>query len=222
MIYESILKIDTGGDPNRPRPGRDWLRKRYNVHQRLCMALPSARLHGVAKDDVAKEAGESHRIQYRIMPAGGPCILVRSTFEPDWYGAFKNAPFLLKELPDRPRSVAVDYAPGTVCYFSLIANPAAKESSTKKRRAILEDDAVLAWLHRRGEQHGFEIVAARAERRGMVRTRKHRDAPDMVFHAVSFEGELRVTDTAQFSAGLQSGIGPAKAFGFGMLCVSPV
>ena len=37
----SCLLIDTGINPDRPRPGRTWLRNLYHVHQRLCMAFPS-------------------------------------------------------------------------------------------------------------------------------------------------------------------------------------
>ncbi|SPD75245.1 putative CRISPR-associated protein, Cse3 family [uncultured Desulfobacterium sp.] len=40
-MYLSQLLIDTGTNPDRPRPGRLWLRNRYRIHQRLCMAFPS-------------------------------------------------------------------------------------------------------------------------------------------------------------------------------------
>jgi CRISPR system Cascade subunit CasE len=41
-MYLSSLLIDVGDNPDRPRPGRLWLRNLYHVHQRLCMAFPSA------------------------------------------------------------------------------------------------------------------------------------------------------------------------------------
>lgn len=40
-MYLSCLMIDLGNNPDRPRPGRLWLKNRYHVHQRLCMAFPS-------------------------------------------------------------------------------------------------------------------------------------------------------------------------------------
>ncbi len=40
-MYLSSLLIDVGDNPDRPRPGRLWLRNLYHVHQRLCMAFPS-------------------------------------------------------------------------------------------------------------------------------------------------------------------------------------
>lgn len=40
-MYLSSLLINVGDNPDRPRPGRLWLRNLYHVHQRLCMAFPS-------------------------------------------------------------------------------------------------------------------------------------------------------------------------------------
>jgi hypothetical protein len=40
-MFLSRLVIDVGDNPDRPRPGRLWLRNLYHVHQRLCMAFPS-------------------------------------------------------------------------------------------------------------------------------------------------------------------------------------
>jgi len=40
-MHLSTLLIDVGDNPDRPRPGRLWLRNLYRVHQRLCMAFPS-------------------------------------------------------------------------------------------------------------------------------------------------------------------------------------
>ncbi len=40
-MYLSLLLIDVGNNPDRPRPGRLWLRNVYHVHQRLCMAFPT-------------------------------------------------------------------------------------------------------------------------------------------------------------------------------------
>ena len=41
-MYLSCLLINVGDNPDHPRPGRLWLRNLYHVHQRLCMAFPSA------------------------------------------------------------------------------------------------------------------------------------------------------------------------------------
>lgn len=40
-MYLSTLLIDVGTNPDRPRPGRLWLRNLYRIHQRLAMAFPN-------------------------------------------------------------------------------------------------------------------------------------------------------------------------------------
>ena len=44
----------------------------------------------------------------------------------------------------------------------------------------------------------------------------------MTHSSVLFDGLLRVTDTDAFLRTLVRGIGPGKAFGFGLLSVAPV
>jgi len=44
----------------------------------------------------------------------------------------------------------------------------------------------------------------------------------LTFAAVIFEGVLRVEDSQAFREALERGIGPGKAFGFGLLSVAPV
>ena len=40
-------------------------------------------------------------------------------------------------------------------------------------------------------------------------------------HAVDIKGILTVTDPQLFHSTVRNGVGSAKAFGFGMLCLSP-
>ena len=39
-MWLTMLTVDVGDDPNKPRPGRNWLKNVYRVHQRLSMAFP--------------------------------------------------------------------------------------------------------------------------------------------------------------------------------------
>jgi CRISPR system Cascade subunit CasE len=52
-MFLSYLLIDTAADPARPRPGRAWVRNPYRVHQRLCMAFPSAERRELDNEFVA-------------------------------------------------------------------------------------------------------------------------------------------------------------------------
>jgi CRISPR-associated protein Cas6/Cse3/CasE subtype I-E len=53
---------------------------------------------------------------------------------------------------------------------------------------------------------------------------KHEPQPGqrMQWWSVLFEGSFRVKDIAVLKTLMESGIGPAKAFGFGLLSIAPV
>jgi CRISPR system Cascade subunit CasE len=77
-------------------------------------------------------------------------------------------------------------------------------------------------LERKGIQHGFSVTSE--EIRTIPRPRQpFLKAGTAGLHtATEFIGILQVTDSAAFRQALESGIGSAKAFGFGMLCLSPI
>ena len=97
-MFLSLLHIDIGNDPDRPSPGRDWLRNVYRVHQRLCMAFPSASRKvddpdflapfvtgDFGHNQVRVQRGEENGFLFRIDPSkrGEAAILVQSAVEPD-------------------------------------------------------------------------------------------------------------------------------------------
>jgi len=110
--------IDVGENPDRPRPGRKWLRNVYRVHQRLAMAFPSDPRKkadpeflkpyapeefpeaGHAEDalagrsDVHEGRSDKTGFLYRIDRSAdhGPVILVQSARRPDWDYAFGLTP----------------------------------------------------------------------------------------------------------------------------------
>jgi CRISPR system Cascade subunit CasE len=90
------------------------------------------------------------------------------------------------------------------------------------------DLALEAWLTRKGMTNGFMLV--RDEKRELLRfqaagyrwhalPRKGRTAG---FSSVDFEGLIEVTDARLFVNALYQGIGPAKAFGCGLMLVRRV
>jgi len=112
-MWISCLLINVGDNTDRP-PGRLWLRNLYHVHQRLCMAFPSASrksndplfLHPFKPDEFADghvrvRRGENSGFLYRIdsLPGGCVVILVQSAAKPNWEYAFQNARFLLAAPP---------------------------------------------------------------------------------------------------------------------------
>lgn len=115
-----------------------------------------------------------------------------------------------------------------------------------KRVAIHGEDAQLAWLARKGEAAGFQLPSlerthfrhpdedaepssvwsVRVMSEDDVRGRRRDPAagdgahPRMTFGAVLFEGALEVTDAEALRAVVAQGIGPGKAYGFGLLSLA--
>ncbi|MFC0863424.1 type I-E CRISPR-associated protein Cas6/Cse3/CasE [Sphaerimonospora cavernae] len=102
--------------------------------------------------------------------------------------------------------------------------------------------AQLGWLLDRTVRHGFEIPPARTDPpitdltddkaapapdvRLIARNRQAFTKGDrgkqIILHTATFEGRLRVTDTALLASALLGGIGPSKAYGCGLLTLAPL
>lgn len=121
--------------------------------------------------------------------------------------------------------------------FSLLANPtrklaAPRDAEGKRRSAkripVSTREDLIAWIERKGLQHGFRIDAANLQtiprpRQVFVKKSNADSQRHAGLHsATEFIGVLKITHPALFIHATQSGIGSAKAFGFGMLCLSPI
>lgn len=75
------------------------------------------------------------------------------------------------------------------------------------------------------EIFGFDPEGERVvDTRSIPSTKVHggrRESGRLTFGAVLFEGRLRVTNAERFRQALLDGIGPAKAYGFGLLSIAP-
>jgi CRISPR system Cascade subunit CasE len=140
-MFLSLLNVKVGDDPDRPQPGRLWLRDLYRVHQRLWMAFPDAKRlaedefflnvwDGPALADPKPKRREAGFL-FRIEVDGGPRILVQSAQRPNWDYAFQNAPYLLARYPDCPPKVRpFDPAPcrDQAYRFRFLANVVTRKS----------------------------------------------------------------------------------------------
>lgn len=84
-------------------------------------------------------------------------------------------------------------------------------------------DACTDWLDRREDVYGYsfdaENVRAHSHRRHEFK--KHRNGRTVVLASADLEGLLQVEDPEAFRDMLFTGIGPAKAYGFGLMLVRP-
>ena len=137
-MFHSYLVIDTGGNPDKPRPGRQWINNIYSVHQRLCMGFPSeSKMNedklflkpfipdSFTKDDSGfysdkleqplsnKEKNRPDflfRIDNQIYENQRTAVIcIQSELEPNWNYAFQNAKLLLSD--NFPISKAREYNP---------------------------------------------------------------------------------------------------------------
>ncbi len=87
----------------------------------------------------------------------------------------------------------------------------------------LENTAGFAWIEAQGERLGFAVadneVSASGYQQECFTTRGGQKTE---FSRLDFSGKLTVTDPERFQKALLEGIGPAKAFGCGLLLVRRV
>lgn len=247
-MYLSCLLINVGENPDRPRPGRLWLRNRYRIHQRLCMAFPSAFrkstdsafLQPFNPDDFGPKPVHAPRgidagFLYRIdpQPGGQVVVLVQSAGKPDWDYAFHNAGYLLA-APASTRTFDVFPTREERLQFRLVANPIKRlrqnsremdgqpvKSESVGKRVPVANDQLEKWLERRAEPAGFRVEQLTSVQAGYVYVSRNGDSGQNL-RSVRYDGILKITDLACFEKTLASGIGPGKAFGFGLLSVTPL
>lgn len=135
-----------------------------------------------------------------------------------------------------------DYAPclraGDRLVFSLRANPTVKRAPAAGARSIRHDVVMdarqrgaasdpggglytqpgLAWLTPRATAAGFRVEQTRIDGYRRHQLYKRGGSP-IVFSTLDFEGILTVIEPLVFYRTLMTGIGPAKAFGCGLLLV---
>jgi len=283
-MFLSSLLIDVGDNPDRPRPGRLWLKNLYRVHQRLCMAFPQDQrrnkdpemLQPYAPEDFAhsqtrvpRDASAGFLFRVDPIPGGNAVIVVLSALKPDWNYAFGlipgaigpnghpigNAGHLLATPPTEPRPFKMNIESGRKYRFRLLANPVrriSKNSLDAQGQPIdpkwigkhvpvppaeaslwkwLEDRAEPNWNQRKRKPDetspGFRIAQRIAVLPGFIYVKasgNHELAKGegKQLRSARYDGILEVTDPAAFTATLAAGIGPAKAFGCGLLSLAPV
>jgi len=92
-----------------------------------------------------------------------------------------------------------------------------------KRVPLVDPVDLRAWIDRKGVECGFRIAAARPLEIGPTVGHHFRKKAHAGVHGgVQFRGILEVTEPVEFSRAHSKGIGTAKAFGFGLLLLSPV
>ncbi|QXD16413.1 type I-E CRISPR-associated protein Cas6/Cse3/CasE [Rhodocaloribacter litoris] len=212
-------------NPRNPGARRDAARP-YELHRTLLRAL--------------EHAPDPERLLFRLEPERGPgvpVVLVQTDHTPPDWGPLMANGYLLRA--DGPKAFEPALHAGQRLRFRLVANPTVKKKVPGKKhgaRVPLIHDGPNAhgypsyhdWLRRRAEQAGFEVLAVQDAPFRTAPKRRKREVPATTYEktqiplfGVRFDGVLRVTDPARLAEALRRGIGPAKAFGFGLLSLAP-
>lgn len=199
----------------RNRQVRTDLARPYELHRTLMNAFPDELANGV------------ERVLYRLErhpTSGMPMLLVQSKLEPAW-GQLPAGYLQIAPQGENPQVKQLDlhFHAGQVLAFRLLANPTKRLSKSlpqarekSKRVGLYHPDEQLAWLARKGEMHGFQLLSAVPTRQSEIKDRQHL----LEFLAVQFDGLLTVLDPGRFSEVVVQGIGSGKAFGFGLLSLA--
>lgn len=106
--------------------------------------------------------------------------------------------------------------------FQVKANPTMRRNSDRRRLGIFHEDKLAEWFARKADRHGFAVapgslvIGAPLEEFFVKKGKRGKHI------AVEFSGVLTVVDAERFAEAFASGIGSAKAFGFGMLMLQPL
>lgn len=145
--------------------------------------------------------------------------------------------YLLSEtLPEHPewgewdtKKISGNFLDNHSYRFQLRANPTVKrvirdENGERKkngqRTAIYHTDELNQWIQNKSVKHGF--VVKNLDIDPPIRHPFRKKGKSGVHVGVDFRGILSVKDKQLFENAFENGIGPAKAFGFGMLVLQPV
>ena len=189
------------------------LRDSYDWHQAVWKAFPGR--ESETREFLTRL--DSHRDGLSALDC-----FIRGAARPDWCPTDPES-WKTKSIPEafftRSR-----YA------FQLCANPTKKVTKlapdgnpTKNGRRVplRTREELVAWLGRKGSQGGFSVDedTLRCFPRGREYFEKngHRG----LHSAVEFQGILTVDEPTNFHETFTHGIGPAKAFGFGLLVIVP-
>lgn len=202
-MYLTRLRLE----PRSAQARRD-LSDAYQMHKSLARAFAS------------DEASEPERFLWRIETIGhdwsNPIVLVQSNYAADWNALEERLQYLKEPAetktvePEQLIQTQADYR------FRLLANPTVTRDG--KRYGLASEDEQLAWLARQGEKHGFDLKAAWVNSSDVAKMFKANMS--MQIQRAWFEGVLHVRKSDLLIQAITAGVGPAKAFGCGLLSLA--
>lgn len=109
------------------------------------------------------------------------------------------------------------YSTGSILGFTLRASAGSKVKGRHRYWSPSDWRSRHAWLDRKGQLHGFEVISVHCTARMMT---VEKTGGTFAIDQTDFTGVLKVMDVDRFGEALRKGVGSTgKAFGMGMLCL---
>jgi len=106
--------------------------------------------------------------------------------------------------------------------FQLRVNPVFRRQSDHRRIALLDEIKIREWISRKLSDAGCQICDLETTAPRKISFRKTENTQPGTLSSVDASGTLAVRDETAFRSAFDSGIGPAKGFGFGLLLLQPI
>lgn len=114
---------------------------------------------------------------------------------------------------------------GQYCRFNLVATPTKTDPDPERkyknppRHRLYKDEDLAAWINRKAEAGGFEIV--QMDTRDVGSRKIVRNKTEFYIGQTQFSGLLKVTDASKFVQTAKEGIGRERAYGSGLMLTCP-
>ena len=193
------------------------------THHAVTSALTDAqRMHRLVTG-LLEQGRKEANLLYRCRAEAGSVILYLQAEHP--VKRVRLLPFmcLAAEFPMDPMLERLH--DGQTHDFSLITMPFKKISDNNggnsRRRMLTTYAERLAWLERKAAQNGFSLRSVIETPSGTTEAiHKEEKGGALRMNTFCYEGTLQITDELSFRNDIRCGIGPGKAYGYGMLLLS--
>ena len=181
----------------------------YELHRTICKAFSKPDEARILFRTDGDRPGEVH-------------VIVQSLIAPDWSRLDPKEDYL-KQI-DEPKLVELGaLRPGLPLRFRLRCRPSKRIGETGhpdegKRKSLKTKEEIFEWLRRKAEENGFEVTDVAFDRVYWFESKEGKDQKPL--GAVQFDGVLIVTDPDKLREAVRNGIGPQKAYGFGLLSLA--
>jgi CRISPR system Cascade subunit CasE len=191
------------------------LKDPYHLHAGIMTAFPDTKRRN--------NRNEPSGVLFRREPSDTPShivhVLVQSRGKPDWTELTKR---YWGSTEIEVRQIKPIFENGQKLNFRLRANPIVTREG--KRRCLVGEESQRNWLKRKGQDAGFSVTSDSfcLIDEGVTIGEKGRNDQkhNIIFRTVLYQGCLQVNNAEFFlRKGIQTGIGPCKGFGCGLLSV---